>query len=76
MDVSGLAVWQLSLLLFPLYLAAIAIGVFFLLRQTPQGDPEKTPDGGKPPFLPLLVPIIVIRAQADVMMAINLRLSY
>jgi integral membrane protein (TIGR00529 family) len=58
--VSKLPVWQLSALLFPLYLAAIGIGVFFLLRQTPQGEPEKTADGKHKPFLPLLLPIFTI----------------
>ncbi len=63
-DVSGLPVWQLMALMFPLYLAAIAAGTLFLLRQTPRDAytaPEKEPAERKA-FLPLIYPILTIVA--------------
>jgi integral membrane protein (TIGR00529 family) len=58
--VSGLPVWKVASLLFPLHLMAIGIGWFFLLRRTPQGEPVKAADGKRKPFLPLLLPILTI----------------
>ena len=43
-DVSGLPVWKLSLLQFPVSMAAVAAGAFFLLRRAPRGAPEKAAD--------------------------------
>lgn len=62
--VSRMPVWGLALLLFPLYLAAIAFGCVFLLRQVPRekaaGAPARAEDGERAPFLPLLFPILTI----------------
>ncbi len=58
--VSGLPVWQMSLLLCPLTVCAFGAGWFFLLRQAPAGGAEPPPSGKNQPVLPLLLPILTV----------------
>ncbi|MDR1519505.1 MAG: DUF401 family protein [Planctomycetota bacterium] len=60
-DMSGLPVWKFSLLLSPLFLAAVAASRLFLLRKVPQGPPAPRGPDDKA-FLPLILPIVMVIA--------------
>ncbi|MDR3078209.1 MAG: DUF401 family protein [Planctomycetota bacterium] len=68
-DMSGLPVWFFSLLLMPLFLAAVAGGYFFLLLSVPRGKPEPRGLNDKA-FLPLVLPTIVVIALYGLILAV------
>ena len=60
-DMSALPIWKFTLLMFPLFFAAIAAGYVFLLRKAPAAGPA--PRGERDaPFLPLILPILTVIA--------------
>jgi integral membrane protein (TIGR00529 family) len=67
-DMSGLSVWMFSLLLFPLFLAAVAGAWWFILRDVPQGPPVSRGPADKA-FLPLIFPIIAVIAVYLILLA-------
>ncbi len=64
LEITGLDVWQLVLLQFPLTLGAVGAGYFFLLRRIGSSQSADGPEepGEKPPILSLVLPIVVVIA--------------
>ncbi len=62
LDLTGLEVWQVMLLHFPMALLAAAGGYFFILRKINTPTEVRPADLQKPPLLPLVAPVLVVVA--------------